>query len=75
METNGQTSPNPFEGWVTLEEAAEIVGRDKTTVRDWANRGKVRSYMVGKRVRVVSVEEIQRFASTTTGKAGRPKRS
>lgn len=75
MDTDGKTSHNPFEGWVSLEEAAEIVGRDKTTIRSWANRGKVQSYMVGRRVRVVSIEEVQKFASTTTGKAGRPKRS
>lgn len=75
MDTNGKTSHNPFEGWVSLEEAAELVGRNKNTIRSWADRGRVRSYMVGRRVRVVSVEEVLKFASTTNGKAGRPKRS
>ena len=75
MEANGHTSHNPFEGWLTLEEAAELVGRDKSTIRDWVSRGKIKSYTIGKRVRVVSVEEVESFAKTTTGKAGRPKRS
>lgn len=69
MTTNGNSKSNPFEGWTTIEEAAEIVGRDNTTVRGWADRGLIASYAVGRKVRVVEVAEVQSYSD----KVGRRK--
>ena len=46
-ENRNQFLPNPFEGWVTIDEAAKIVSRPDTTVRTWANEGKITNYHLG----------------------------
>lgn len=61
-ETNG--SYNPFEGWTNLEEVAEIVGRHKATIRRWAEQGFITSYPVGKKGRLVNIEEVKAYAAT-----------
>jgi excisionase family DNA binding protein len=60
-ETNG--SHNPFEGWTTIEEAAEIVGRPKGTVRRWAEQGFINSHPLGRKVRAVNIEELKAYAA------------
>jgi excisionase family DNA binding protein len=66
MTENGNGKPNPFEGWTTIEEAAEIVGRDNSTVRSWADRGLITCYAVGRKVRVVEVAEVKRYSDKIT---------
>lgn len=56
---------NPFEGWTTIEEAAEIVDRDKKTVRTWADKGLIASYRVGRKMRVVNIEEVKTIAENS----------
>jgi excisionase family DNA binding protein len=54
---------NPFEGWVTIEEAAKKVDRPTETVRRWANDGKIEAFNIGESwIRVVNVEEVRRFS-------------
>lgn len=53
---------NPFEGWTTIEEAAQIIGRNKRTVWGWAIKGKISCFPVGKKMRVVNIEEVREFA-------------
>jgi len=60
-------SENPFEGWTTIEEAADIVGRTKGTVRFWANRGKITSHYVGRKMRVVKIEEVRQYSQDNPG--------
>jgi hypothetical protein len=74
MSTNGHTNDNPFEGWVTLEEAATKVGRDLSTVRGWADRGVIKTHPIGKRVRVVWLEEALKYSEEIAPRKPRRKR-
>lgn len=51
--------PNPFIGWTTIEDAALLLQRNNTTVRGWADRGLITSYTVGRKVRVVNLDEVR----------------
>lgn len=53
---------NPFEGWASIDEAARIVGFNRTTVTYWADQGYITAYPVGQRMRVVNLEEIRNYA-------------
>jgi excisionase family DNA binding protein len=55
-------SDNPFEGWVTVQQAAEAVGRDHKIVGYWADKGYIRAYKVGHRTRLVNLEEVKAYA-------------
>lgn len=56
---------NPFEGWVTIKEASNIVNRDHSTVRYWAETGKITCYRIGTgAVRVVNVEEVKEYSKS-----------
>jgi hypothetical protein len=71
--TTTKALDNPFEGWVTLKEAGEIVNRDHSTVRYWADTGKITCYRIGTgSVRVVNVEEVQEY-SNQSYRVARPK--
>jgi excisionase family DNA binding protein len=54
---------NPFEGWTTIEEAAEIIGRSKVTVRRWVDRGFIPAYPIGRKVRAVNLEQVRAYAA------------
>ncbi len=60
--TTTQVANNPFEGWTTLEEASEMIGRDRSTVRYWAETGKISCFSVGRRVRVVNISEVKTYS-------------
>jgi len=62
MQVTARVLDSPFEGWTTIEEAAEIIGRNKRTVWGWATKGKISCFPVGKKMRVVNVEEVREFA-------------
>lgn len=66
MDEKAQLS-NPFEGWTTLQDAAEIVGRDDTVVRYWALQGFITAYVVGKNTRLVNIEEVKAYAQRHKG--------
>lgn len=53
---------NPFVGWTTIEEASEIIGRNKRTVWLWVNKGRISCFQVGKKIRVVNIEEVREFS-------------
>ena len=53
---------NPFVGWTTLQEAARIIGRDKMTVRGWANKGWITTYPIGPKIRLANIDEVKAFA-------------
>lgn len=73
LSTVARVLDNPFEGWVTLKEAGEIVNRDHSTIRYWADTGKITSYRIGTgSVRVVNVEEVQEY-SNQSYRVDRPK--
>lgn len=57
-----QVKSNPFEGWTTIEEAAEIVGRQKATLHYWAKHGSIEAHYVGRKVRLVNIEEVKAYA-------------
>src|SRR3954449_9990881 len=42
QDTLGRTAPSPR--WVTLRRACEILGVDESTLRRWADTGRLRSY-------------------------------
>ena len=66
---------NPFEGWVTIKEAGEIVNRDHTTIRYWVETGKITCYRIGTgAVRVVNVEEVREY-SEQANRLNLPQRS
>ena len=60
---------NPFEGWTTIQEAADILGRDQSTIRYWADNGKVACYSVGRKVRVVNLNEVKNYAESSPTKS------
>lgn len=62
MQTTARVLDNPFEGWTTIEEAAQIIGRRKTTIGYWANKGWVSCFSVGRRVKLVNIDEVREFA-------------
>jgi excisionase family DNA binding protein len=53
---------NPFEGWVTLQEAALIIGRDNSVVRYWAKKGYIKAHKVGRRTKLVNLEQVKAYA-------------
>lgn len=66
---------NPFEGWTTINEAANIIGRDKDVIRFWAAKGHISCYPVGRKVRVVNLAEVQAYAEKNPGYKKRRKRT
>lgn len=54
--------PNPIEGWVTIDEAARVVGFTGPAVRYWADQGYITSYPVGQVARIVYLEQVKAFA-------------
>ena len=62
VQVTAKVLDNPFEGWTTIQEAADIIGRRKTTVASWANKGWVSCFPVGRKVKLVYVEEVRDFA-------------
>lgn len=62
MQVTAKILDNPFEGWTTIEEIADMIGRDKTTVHSWAKRGLISCFQVGRKMRVVNIEEVREFA-------------
>lgn len=61
MSQTTETKPNPFAGWTTIEDAASMVGRDHSMLRKWANNGLIAAYPVGRKVRLVNIEEVKAF--------------
>ena len=58
-----ETQENPFDGWVTIQEAADIVNRNQATVRYWARMGRITAYPIGSRgLQVVNVEEVKEYS-------------
>lgn len=58
---------NPFEGWVTLEEAGRIVNRDHSTIRFWADNNRIAAFRIGNsRVRVVNIEQVKQYSERAT---------
>ena len=54
---------NPFEGWVTFKEAGEIINRNHSTIRYWAETGKIVSYPVGNGgLRLVYLEDVKDYS-------------
>lgn len=61
MSQESSDKQNPFEGWTTIEEASELVGRRNTTVRTWVTKGYITSYAIGRKVRVVNLDELRAY--------------
>jgi len=54
---------NPFDGWVTMQEAGEIVNRNQATIRYWATMGRITAHPIGTRgLQVVNVEEVKEYS-------------
>ncbi len=54
---------NPFEGWFTFKEAGAIVNRNHSTIRYWAETGKITSYPVGNSgMRLVHIDEVKEYS-------------
>lgn len=69
------TEVNPFEGWTTIEEAAEIIKRQNTTVHYWARNGSIRCYRVGRKVKLVNIDEVKDYAAQNPGLSQRRNKS
>lgn len=72
MQATARVLDNPFKGWTTIEEAAQLIGREKTTIRHWANKGWISCFYVGRKVRVVNIEEVREFAENHSWAKPRP---
>lgn len=72
--TDERTTENPFEGWVTVKQASDIVNRNHATIRYWIDTGKIISYPIGEKgLRVVNIEEVKRY-SEKANRLNLPKR-
>jgi excisionase family DNA binding protein len=45
--------------WVTLKEAAIVVERDESTVREWIRLGKLASYKIGPSICVKTADALK----------------
>lgn len=62
--TMSQAQENPFDGWVTFKEAGEIVNRNHSTVRYWAETGKITAHPIGSGgLRVVYIDEVKEYSA------------
>jgi DNA-binding transcriptional MerR regulator len=82
MSESTEKSPeNPFEGWMTFKEAGEIVNRNHSTIRYWAETGKITSHPVGSHgLRLVHIDEVRDYSDNHSyrlepSKRGRLKKS
>jgi len=64
---NTNALDNPFIGWTTINDAADIIGRDKEVLRFWAAKGWITCYPVGKKMRVVNIDEVRSFSNKNPG--------
>jgi hypothetical protein len=62
MQATARVLDNPFVGWTTIEDAAETIGRSKTTLYGWASKGWISCFTVGQKVKLVNLEEVREFA-------------
>jgi hypothetical protein len=74
MTKTPQTRENPFTGWTTIEEAADIIDRDRSVIRYWADIGKIECYPVGRKMSLVNIEEVKAYSATVKRKPGAGKR-
>jgi hypothetical protein len=67
---------NPVDGWVTMKEAGRIIDRDTSTIRYWAENGKIACFNVGtSNIRIVNVEQVKEYSSKYSYRLDRPKRN
>jgi hypothetical protein len=62
IQVTAKVRDNPFEGWTTIEDAAAIIGRNKTTLYGWASKGWISCFAVGQKVKLVNLEEVREFS-------------
>src|SRR6185369_10299542 len=65
---------NELDDIVTLAEAAELLGRAQTTMRNQVHAGRLRARLIGK-TWVTTRAEVERYRAESLGQAGRPKKS
>lgn len=58
---------------LTLAQAAALLGRSPTTLRNQVLKGRLRARLVGKTY-VVTPREVERYRRESLGRVGRPKR-
>lgn len=80
MKNQNETVENPFDGWVTINEASDITNRNHATVCYWIKTGKIRAYPVGSYgLRLVKLDEVKDYSSKAhrlnLPKRGKPKKS
>ena len=62
--TVSEIQENPFDGWVTFQEAGSIVNRNQSTVRYWATTGKITAYSIGSYgLQVVNIDEVKEYSA------------
>lgn len=67
---------NPVKGWVTMKEAGRIIDRDTSTIRYWAETGKIACFNIGtSNIRIVNVEQVKEYSANHSYRLDRPKRS
>lgn len=60
---NSEAMQDFFSQWTTMKHAAHIVGRDHSTIRFWADRGRITVYYLGvDGKRVVNIEEVKAYS-------------
>lgn len=63
QDTMSEILTNPVEGWVTMKEAGRIINRDTSTVRYWADTGRIACYHVGNsHIRIVNVKQVKEYS-------------
>ncbi len=55
---------NPVEGWVTIQEAADIIGFSGNAVSYWADQEYITAFPIGttRKIRIVFLEQVKAFA-------------
>jgi hypothetical protein len=52
------------EGWVMIPTAARLTGIPASTLRDWAQKERMRVISISPRVRYVNLDEVRKVAAT-----------
>lgn len=57
------SADNPFDGWVTIKEAGNTIERNHSTIRYWAETGKITSHLIGNSgIRLVYLDDVKEYS-------------
>lgn len=72
---NNTTLEEVFKTWTTMKGAADLTERDHSTIRYWADTGKIRSFSLAlSNIRVVNIEEVVEYSKQAQHFSKKPKK-